>query len=170
MKNITAIALSICILLLITSCGIQTNTDQIVPTWNLYSNLHYKISLYYPKDWESINVERYEGEDGFFQIGAISGKDLSIDQIADDNAFHKLKPYGDDPQINELEIDGQEARLIYPSADQPEEMQNQAALIVNHPTGMKIDNNIYYYIILWADKDHIEQIGRNLTFIDESSE
>ena len=49
-------------------------------------------------------------------------------------------------------------------------MQNQAALIVKHPTGIEIDNNIYYYIILWADKDHIEQIGRNLTFIDESSE
>lgn len=49
-------------------------------------------------------------------------------------------------------------------------MQNQAALIVKYPTEIELDNNIYYYLILWADKDHIEQIGQSLTFIDESSE
>lgn len=49
-------------------------------------------------------------------------------------------------------------------------MQNQAALIVKYPTEIELDNNIYYYLILWADKDHIEQIGQSLTFMDESSE
>jgi len=169
-KKLTAITLSICILSLVTSCGMQTNIDQQESKWKVYCNVAYKISLNYPKAWEFTTVDRCEGEDGFFQICAFSGKDLSIDQVAENDAFHKLKPYGDDPQIMDLEIDEQEARLILPSTDQPKEMQNQAALIVKYPTEIELDNNIYYYLILWADKDHIEQIGQSLTFIDEYSE
>jgi len=132
-----------------------------------YISEDYKISLKYPSYWESNPnyIERYEGKDGFFQVGAINGESLSIDEVTKNDAFHKLNPYGSDPKIINRTIDGQEARLILPSADQPEEMRNQAGLIVKYPEAIKINGSLYYYFILWADEAHIEQIGNTLTFL-----
>jgi beta-lactamase regulating signal transducer with metallopeptidase domain len=99
-----------------------------------YISEDYKISFKYPSYWK-LNpnyIERYEGKDGFFQVGAINGENMSIDEVAKNDAFHKLNPYGSDPKIINRTIDGQEARLILPSADQPEEMKNQAGLIVKY--------------------------------------
>jgi BlaR1 peptidase M56. len=132
-----------------------------------YISEDYKISFKYPSYWK-LNpnyIERYEGKDGFFQVGAINGENMSIDEVAKNDAFHKLNPYGSDPKIINRTIDGQEARLILPSADQPEEMKNQAGLIVKYPEAVKIDGSLYHYLILWADKSHIEQIGNTLTFL-----
>ena len=132
-----------------------------------YISENYKISLRYPSYWK-LNpnyVERYEGKDGFFQVGAIDGENMSIDEVAKNDAFHKLNPYGSDPKIINRTIDGQEARLILPSADQAEEMHNQAGLIVKYPEAVKIGGSAYHYFILWADEAHIEQIGNTLTFL-----
>lgn len=131
-----------------------------------YVSEDYKISLKYPSNWR-LNpdyFERYEGEDGFFQVGAINGENMSIDEVVKIDAFHKLNPYGSNPQIINRTIDGQEARLILPSDDQAEEMKKQAGLIVKYPKAVKIGDSVYYYLILWADKSHIEQIGNTLTF------
>lgn len=137
-----------------------------------YISEDYKISLKYPSYWE-LNpnyVERYEGKDGFFQVGAIDGENMTIDEVARNDAFHKLNPYGSDPKIINRTIDGQEARLILPSADQPEEMHNQAGLIVKYPEAVKIGGSAYHYFILWADEAHIEQIGNTLTFLKKQIE
>ena len=132
-----------------------------------YISMDYKISLKYPSYWNSNPnyIEKYEGRDGFFQVGAINGEGLSIDEVTKNDAFHKLNPYGSDPKIINRTIGGQEARLILPSADQPEEMRNQAGLIVKYPEAIKINGSLYHYLILWADKEHIEQIANTLTFL-----
>ena len=132
-----------------------------------YISEDYKISFKYPSSWK-LNpnyIERYEGKDGFFQVGAINGENMSIDEVAKNDAFHKLQPYGSEPEIINRTIDGQEARLILPSADQPEEMKNQAGLIIKYPKAIKIDGSQYRYFILWADKTHIDQISNTLTFL-----
>ncbi|MFY9172537.1 MAG: M56 family metallopeptidase, partial [Petrimonas mucosa] len=137
------------------------------PNSAVYVSEDYKISLKYPSAWKlnSDYTERYEGKEGFFQVAAIDGKNMSIDEVAKNDAFHKLKPYGSEPKIINRIIDGQEARLILPSADQPEEMHNQAGLIVKYPEAIKIGGSEYHYFMLYADKAHIEQIGNTLTFL-----
>jgi len=115
-------------------------------------------------------TERYEGKDGFFQVSAINGENMSTDEVAKNEVFHKLNPYGSNPKIINRIIDGQEARLILPSADQAEEMQNQAGLIVEYPEAVKIGDSVYYYFVLWADEAHIEQIGNTMTFLNELKE
>ena len=73
-----------------------------------YTSKEYKVSLKYPSEWV-VNLEygeRYQGNDGFFQLSAISGEGLSIDEVANKDAFHQLKPYGSDPQIIELTLEG----------------------------------------------------------------
>ncbi|MEK4352029.1 peptidase M56 [Paenibacillus sp. FSL R5-0475] len=135
-----------------------------------YTSKEYKVTLKYPSEWE-VNpeyAERYQGNDGFFQLSAISGEGLSIDEVANKDAFHQLKPYGSDPQIIELTLEGlkaeEKARLIVPSADQEEEWNHQAAIILKYPEAVKIGDSLFNYFILWADIKHVEDIGQTVRF------
>ncbi len=132
-----------------------------------YENKTYKVSLKYNKNWK-LNpnyIERYEGEDGFFQISAYAGQSLKIEEIVQIEVNHVLKPYGSKPEITKLNIQGQEARLIIPSNDQNSDLNNQAELIVEYPKPIKINENTYYYFILWADKYNIQEIYKTFRFI-----
>lgn len=126
-----------------------------------YSNTLYKVQFQYPSHWQEINDERYEGEDGFFQIAAIAS-DQSIDVVCQTEAFHQLNPYGTQPRIQHTQIGSQPACLIFPSQDQPVEMRKQAALIVRYPTPIKIEGTEYHYFILWADQNHILEMSTSL--------
>jgi TolB protein len=128
-----------------------------------YSNSVYKVRFQYPSHWQRVNDERYEGVDGSFQISAIAS-DQSIDVVCQNEAFHQLNPYGTQPRIQHTRIGNQPACLIFPSQDQPTEMRNQAALIVRYPAPVVIDGTHYQYFILWADQNHIIEIGNSLTF------
>jgi len=136
-----------------------------------FTSEDYKISLRYPAYWKANPeyTDRFEGEDGFFQVAAIDGDGMSIDEVAKNDAFHQLEPYGSDPQIINRVIDGQEARLILPSSDQPKEMRNQAGLIIKYPQAVKIGSTVYHYFVLWADEQHIEEIGNTLTFLSNAA-
>ncbi|MDD7795877.1 peptidase M56 [Clostridium sp. 'White wine YQ'] len=132
-----------------------------------YESKKFNISLRYNKDWSKSAgySDKFEGKDGFFQISASTGKDLSIDEVAKNEATHILEPFGSNPKIIKITIDGEEARLIMPSSDQSKDFSNQAELIVKYPKAITIDNEAYYYFILWADKNHIESISKTLKFI-----
>lgn len=137
-----------------------------------YTSKAYHVSLKYPSDWV-VNPEydeKYQGEYGFFRLSAISGKGLSIDEVATTHAFHQLNPYGSDPQIIELRLKGQQAEeksiLINPSVDQGEEWNHQAALIMKYPEAVTIGNDLYYYFILYGDILHLEKIGQTIRFTD----
>lgn len=128
-----------------------------------YSNSVYKVRFQYPSHWKRVNDERYEGEDGFFQIAAIAS-DQSIEVVCQNEAFHQLNPYGTQPRIQHTRIGNQPACLIFPSQDQPAEMRKQAALIVRYPTQVVIEGTEYHYFILWADQNHIIGMSNSLIF------
>jgi len=67
--------------------------------------------------------------------------------------------------IKKFKIQGFESRLIIPSNDQGVEMNNQAALIVTYPKPIMINGSTYSYFVLWADKNHIEEISKTIEFI-----
>ncbi|WP_433940199.1 hypothetical protein [Paenibacillus lautus] len=131
---------------------------------SMFTSLVYRVSFPYPANWRPVSEERYEGFDGFFQVSAISSGDRIAD-VCSSQAFHPLMPYGSSPRIVPAMIQNQEACFIYPSADQPTEMNNQAALIVRYPSPVQIGEMFYPYFILWADVNHIRQIGARLSFI-----
>ncbi|MBM7587107.1 TolB protein [Bacillus pakistanensis] len=133
----------------------------------LYRNSVYNIILKYPYHWTKIPGydERYGSYDGFFQISALSSGGASIDQLASQEAFHQLNPYGSRPFIFRSRMAGQEARFIFPSSDQPAEMFRQAALIVRYPRPITISGKTYDYFILWSDNFYIKFIGRSLRFL-----
>ena len=132
-----------------------------------YVNEDYHITLQYPSNWEANNdyfPPRYEGKDGYFLIGAIGGEDMSVDEVVDLEANHKLKPYGSSPKVSPIIINFIEGRLIVPSEDQPDEMENQAGIIVKYPNPINLNGKIYMYFVLWADKEHIEEISKTIEF------
>ena len=131
-----------------------------------YVNREYHIYLKYCSDWkQNYNYsDRFEGKDGFFQINALDSQGRDIDAVAKQEASHELEPYGSNPQIFNLIIQGQEARLIIPSSDQIEEMNHQAEVIVRYPTPIEIDGGRYNYFLLYADKEHIQDIAKTIRF------
>lgn len=131
---------------------------------NRYTNPIYKVSFQYPSHWVRVTDERYEGSDGFFQIGAIASGD-NIDTVCHNEAFHQLLPYGTHPRIETTQIQNQEACYIFPSEDQSPEMNNQAALIVRYPKPVVIGGTTYQYFILWANQGHITEIGGSLVLL-----
>ncbi|WP_067729441.1 LysM peptidoglycan-binding domain-containing protein [Oceanobacillus damuensis] len=128
-----------------------------------YTNQTYRIRFQYPSNWVRVNNERYEGPDGFFQVSAIAGE--SLEDVCQGEAFHPLMPYGSMPQIIPATIQGEEACFIFPSADQPPEMNRQAALIVTYPAPIVIEGTAYNFLILWVDEAHIREIASTLIFL-----
>lgn len=144
--------------------------------WTTYSNPTYGISLQHPPDWQPVpgygdpemGETRFAGVNGFFHISAVDAG--TIEDAAASEAGHQLQPYGSQPIIESLQVQGQESRLILPSADQPAGMDHQAALIVRYPQPVTIADHAYQYFVLWADEAHIRAIAQTLRFsIDSSS-
>ncbi|MFX1355538.1 MAG: hypothetical protein ACFFGP_16410, partial [Promethearchaeota archaeon] len=122
------------------------------------------VHLQYPLGWapQAGYGVKYSGPDGFFQLSAIDAAGWTLDEVAESEAHHKLQPYGSDPTIERLEVDGLEARLILPSTDQPESMKGQAGVIVDLPWQIEIAGEKYDYLVLWADQGHIRGIAASL--------
>ena len=129
-----------------------------------FTSQQYRVRFSYPSNWQKVNEERYEGEDGFFQITALSSNE-NLDTVCRNEAFHPLLPYGSSPQIRHYSIQNQPACLIFPSADQLAEMRNQAALIVTYPLPLEIEGSSYPYFILWVDSQHIQRLSSTLSFL-----
>lgn len=133
----------------------------------VYVNREYRVSFVYPADWQRIDDERYQGPDGFFLVTAAGGQ-ATIEEFCRSEAFQVLRPYGSAPVIEQLNVLGQEACLILPSADQPLGMNNQAALIVRYPRPVVIDNQLYPYFVLYASKNYIREFTTTLEFLPAS--
>ncbi|HEX7063460.1 MAG TPA: hypothetical protein VF199_00200, partial [Bacillales bacterium] len=69
------------------------------------------------------------------------------------------------PRIVKTVIQNQQACFIFPSEDQPPEMNEQAALIVKYPKPVEIQGTTYNFFILWADRKHITEISSTLAFL-----
>lgn len=160
---------------LLTACGsegvVVTNEPQswesISPAdWKQHSSSSYHLSFKCPKTWVQTSgyTERYQGEDGFVSFDAQSGAGMSLDQVAELNANHKLKPYGSHPDISSLELAGQEARLITPSSDQPHEQNHGALLVLRTPFPLWIGDETYHYLLVYADVNHVRQIAETIVF------
>ena len=129
-----------------------------------YTNELFDVNFQYPANWERVNDERYEGSDGFFQISAILGSE-NIEEVCHDEAFQESMPYGSAPQIINSSSAYVEACTILPSDDQPLDMKEQAAYIVQYPSPTTIGDQMYNYLILWADKNHIKGIYSTMQFL-----
>ncbi|WP_050183447.1 LysM peptidoglycan-binding domain-containing protein [Domibacillus robiginosus] len=144
--------------------ALQWSPSSRPPSKKTYTNSVYHVQIQYPSPWKRVSDERYEGPDGFFQISAVASQ-KSIYDICRDEAFHSLQPYGSSPRLVGANIQQQEACFIFPSEDQPPEMNGQAALIVRYPKPVEMEGTTYNFFILWADRLHINQLSTTLIFL-----
>lgn len=131
--------------------------------WDTYSNDEFNVSFMYPSTWINTGKDKFEGDNGFFQLAAIGTK-RPIDNVCKHEAFNRKRDYGSNPKFIKLDIENQDSYLIYPSCDQGKDMDNISALIVSYPKSIKLDNKIYNYLILWCNKGYIRQLGNTLRF------
>jgi hypothetical protein len=128
----------------------------------------YGVNLEYPPGWQATpgyNYDHYSGPDGFFVLTGVGDADTLIDTIVRDDVSAGGNPYGISATITSITVDGEPARLILPSIDQPASMKHQAELIVKFPSPRTIDHGIYYYLAITADSSHIKDLTASLTFI-----
>lgn len=133
-----------------------------------YSNYAYGVNLRYPPEWRPASggpYDRYEGVGGFFSISAGGEGDATLDGAVVGEITLPDRPYGVEPYVQPLIIDGQNARLIMPSLDQAPGMNGQALLVVEYPQPMTIGFKTYKFLVFWADRSNIQDLASSLTFI-----
>lgn len=138
--------------------------------WTLTSLPTFGITLERPPDWEAelgySDLEggntRFAGVNGFFHVSAMSSD--SLEEAVAAEAEHHLQPYGSQPVIETIQVNGQPARLIMPSADGSTGDFRQAAVIVLYPQPIELSGQAYEFLILWADPGHIRAIAQTVHF------
>lgn len=154
------------------SSGFPSARPAVTPlpggAWKTYSSVTCGVTLQYPSNWgvmaEFASDEGYGGYDGYFILMPADFETLDAAVEAQAYGTDRYKPYGSSPTIKRMQIQGQEARLILPSEDQPENAKGDAQLIVVYPEPIQFRGRACKYLLLSADKDHIEAIAETLEF------
>lgn len=140
----------------------------------LYSSQVLKVELRYPADWvpdaNYSNSYREPGgrEYGFFGVNALNADGMTLDKIANAEVRHKFKPYGENPRIVSLTVDGREARLILPDEASPAPESFVADLIVPYSSPVLIASspNGYEFLVIHSHKDFIQSIAGTVRLLD----
>jgi len=142
--------------------------------WQEYANNVHQISLMYPDNWryisgDTLTGEYFAAEDGYFKVGALEGVGLTIDQVAQIEANQSSQPFGPNPIIEPVFIQGvlsrdfYEGRLVMASLGQRDLYPN-AEMIVRFPTPRQINGKSFSYFVIYADVYHVQEIGFRLVF------
>lgn len=136
-----------------------------------FVSTRYRISFKYPSAWQKNPryEDKYEGESGFFEVGDFSGiPGETIDQAVTQQINESYMPYGSNPTVRSFTVDGQPARVIYPSEDQPDIVSDrEAALVVQYKRPLMIGGEEYPFVVIWASRDYMPLIISTFNFIND---
>lgn len=134
----------------------------------VYASPLYHLEFRHPPEWTRLQGydERCGGDGGFVQVLGLGGPGWTVDDAAEHIASHVLRPYGSAPTIESIMVDGVDARLILPSADQAPEMRRESALVIGMPTPVEIGGHSYHFVQVVADAEHVRAVASSLRFID----
>jgi hypothetical protein len=142
--------------------------------FNEYRNEAMNIAFSYQADWKPSGYSEeiggrqiwYAGKDGFFELSAIVSNGVDLEGLAQTEA--KKKPYGQNPEISGMTIDGQPAKFI----KAVEARYYNAALIVKYPYAveLKFDGKkiaLYDYLIIYSNINYLDQLSTSVKFINK---
>lgn len=133
-----------------------------------FESERYRISFKYPRGWRRNPryEDKYEGKTGFFEVTDFESNQDNIDAATKQEISEPYSPFGSNPTVINVTVEGQPARIIYPSSDQSSYFKDRdAALIVQYPTPIKIDDKYYPFVIIWATREYIPLIASTLRFV-----
>lgn len=127
----------------------------------------YDISFKYPADWtKNPNYEeRYDGPGGFVEVAEIEAYNRPINVVVQQEINTPIKPFGMNPKVMDVDLDGQPARVIIPSADQNKVFDREVAIIVKNKKPVIEGQERYDYTIIWTDKANLENILNSFKFL-----
>lgn len=128
----------------------------------------YRISFKYPRSWSRNPryTDKYEGATGFFEVGDFEGTGDTIDEAVNAQINEDYKPYGTNPMVRSVVVDGAQARIIYPSADQSSFFNDRdTAIVVQYPQPLVVDNQTYDYVVIWASRAYVPLIISTFKFV-----
>lgn len=144
-----------------------------------YRNEPFHVQLDFPAPWvpdpnyggsfggvSTAYVDQRGRGDGFLQIDALSSP--SIDYAVQAVAYHKLKPYGDAPEISDISLPGGQAKLILPDPNGGPSSTGVATIIISYPPSVDTTGLLggpYPFFELHARPQDIAQIAHTLQFI-----
>ena len=137
---------------------------------NEFVSNKFDISFKYPKSWmkNPRYEDKYEGKTGFFQVTDFSGEGEDIDEAVKLQVSEPYNLYGKNPIIRSFIVDGQPARVIYPSEDQPSSYDDRdVALVVQYRTPLDIDGVKYPYVVVWTTREYLPLILSTFKFVNE---
>ncbi|WP_062281964.1 hypothetical protein [Neomoorella mulderi] len=90
-----------------------------------YLNPAFGVCLEFPRHWQPRTgygdvagiPESYGGDDGFFLVNVMNGEGWTPEEVARQEAFHKLKPYGEKPRLEKTTVNGREGYFVFPSPE-----------------------------------------------------
>lgn len=151
-----------------------------MPGWNVYNEQRLGVIFQLPDSWGRVEhngaLHEFEGQDGFLTFGNTISPVFSNEPIEEicqkeielaDAKYQALgqKPYGENPEVDTIQVDHQAACLILPSADQNPRFEGDALLVSEYPAGFTLEPGQPEVFTMEADKDHIESIAETIRFI-----
>ena len=154
----------------------NTITPSPMPTqlqWTVMVSPGLGVTVSYPDDWSIIlgskksesTTHRLSGESGFFQLRSLDAG--SIEEAVDILLSNEMQLFGSQPVVEVLQVQGQDARLIVPSTDQPPGREGETAMIIRFPKPVYVCDPYCRYFVLWSDVGHIREIAMKIRFIGE---
>jgi hypothetical protein len=156
----------------LTAAFLVATDESSVTNWQSFVDGTYKIVLRCPAEWKLVRPYDVapamgpEHQPRAFGLDAEGGENNTAQQLCKGAAGHVLQPFGTNPTIRPMKVQGQSACLISPSADQKKMTgENDAELIVKYPQPVKIGDSTYSFLTLYADKNYIMALTRGLKFL-----
>ncbi|MCB9151156.1 MAG: hypothetical protein H6641_20550 [Caldilineaceae bacterium] len=140
--------------------------EPVETDWKTFRSSRFGVEFEYPASWQPSpdDAERYSGSNGFFVLNASSG--ATLDDFADSEINHPLRPYGVNPQVIPMTVAGQDARLILPSTNQSSELRQQSALVVRYPKPRQVSSTTYEFFVLYTSQPYVRHMADSLKFVE----
>lgn len=154
------------------SNGMNSNSNEnVIPGIALseFVSSKYKISFKYPRGWTKNPryEDKYEGKNGYFEVSDFSGVGENIDEAVNMQVKEEYKPYGSNPIIRKFVVDGQPARVIYPSQDQPQFFKDRdTAIVIQYPKPITVNGGKYDYAVIWTTREFAPLIISTFKFVE----
>lgn len=149
------------------------SSETIVPdteNYNTFISKKYGVQFDYPNTWQKNPryEDKYEGTGGFFEVANFTDVAEGIDAAVEDQINAPYKPYGDNPKIEKLTLDGQPACIIYPSADQYSFFKDRdCVIVVQYPVPNNTNGHLYNFVDIWTTPKYIPLITKTFKFVPD---
>lgn len=135
----------------------------------------YRVRFAVPTDWAQTAADvgyEFQGATGRIKIDSLGGP-TGIDAACRELSQHRRRPYGRNPRVVKLTIDGQPACRITPDGTEGASDPVPHALVVEYPEPLVVPgpdarfSNTYHFLAVDADGDHMGLVQRTLQFVRE---